>query len=136
FPTTRRNCEALDPAMSALIEDLKDRGLLDSTLVVWMGEFGRTPKFEHTVKTAGPGRGHFGRAWSTVLVGGGIQGGQVIGRTDRIGGTVEDRPVTAADFMATICQVLGIDWRKNNQGPGGRTVPLVQKGANPIRELF
>jgi len=136
FPTTRRNCEALDPAMSALVEDLEDRGLLDSTLIVWMGEFGRTPKFENSQAGRGPGRGHFGRAWTTVLMGGGIQGGQVIGRTDRIGGTVEDHPVSAADFMATICQILGIDWQKLNDGPGGRTVRLTDKGAQPIKELF
>jgi hypothetical protein len=136
FPRTRLLCEALSPAMSALIEDLKDRGLLDTTLVVWMGEFGRTPRFERTVAAAGPGRGHFGRAWSTLLLGGGIRGGQVIGRTDRIGGTVEERPVTAGDFMATICQALGINWSKNNTGPGGRTMRLVEKGASPIKELF
>lgn len=136
FPRTRTLCEALDPAMSALIEDLKDRGLLDSTLVVWMGEFGRTPKFENTTGAGGPGRGHFARAWSTVLMGGGIKGGQVIGRTDKIGGTVEDRPVTAADFMATVCEALGINSRKHNTGPGGRTVRLVDKNARPIKELL
>ncbi|MCI0359072.1 MAG: DUF1501 domain-containing protein [Planctomycetaceae bacterium] len=136
FPRTRLNCEALDPAMSALVEDLKDRDLLDSTLIVWMGEFGRTPKFENTATgRGGVGRGHFGRAWSTVLMGGGIQGGQVIGRTDNIGGTVEDRPVSAPDFMATICQILGIDWQKLNDGPGGRTVRITDKGAQPIKEL-
>jgi hypothetical protein len=136
FPRTRQLCEALDPAMSALIEDLRDRGLLDTTLVVWMGEFGRTPRFENIGGTGGVGRGHFGRAWSTVLMGGGIPGGQVIGRTDRIGGTVEDRPVTAADFMATVCEILGIDSRKLNTGPGGRTIRLVHRDARPIRELL
>jgi arylsulfatase A-like enzyme len=100
-----------------------------------MGEFGRTPKFENSAAGRGPGRGHFGRAWSTVLVGGGINGGHVIGRTDQIGGTVEERPVSAADFMATICQVLGIDWQKTNDGPGGRTVRLTDQGAQPIKEL-
>jgi uncharacterized protein (DUF1501 family) len=114
-----------------LIEDLKDRSLLDSTLVIWMGEFGRTPRINNN-----GGRDHFGRAWSTVLMGGGIKSGQVIGRTDKDGATVEDRPVKAADFMATICEILGIDWRKTNEGPGGRTVPLVDKGAKPIKELL
>jgi arylsulfatase A-like enzyme len=122
--------------MSALIEDLHERNLLDSTLVVWMGEFGRTPKFEYLAAGRGPGRGHHGRAWSSVLMGGGIQGGQVIGRTDPIGGTVEDRPVSAPDFLATICQILGIDWKKTNDGPGGRTVRLTDKGSQPIRELI
>jgi hypothetical protein len=85
---------------------------------------------------AGPGRGHFGRAWSTVLMGGGIKGGQVIGRTDKIGGTVEDRPVKAADFRATVCEILGIDSGKINEGPGGRTVRLTDKSAEPIKELL
>jgi hypothetical protein len=123
--------EVLDPAWGALIEDLKDRGLLDSTLVIWMGEFGRTPKINPN-----GGRDHFGRAWSTVLMGGGIKGGQVIGRTDKSGGTVEERPVTAPDFLATVCEILGIDSRKNNEGPGGRTVRLTDKSAKPIKELL
>jgi hypothetical protein len=131
FAGTKRTSEVLDPAWSALIEDLKDRGLLDSTLVIWMGEFGRTPKINPN-----GGRDHWGRAWSTVLMGGGIKGGQVIGRTDQNGATVEDRPVTAADFMATICQILAIDWNKRNTGPGLRTVRIVDKGAVPIKELL
>jgi uncharacterized protein (DUF1501 family) len=103
---------------------------LDTTLVIWMGEFGRTPKINGNA-----GRDHYGRAWSTVLMGGGIQGGQVIGRTDKDGAIVEDRPVKAADFMATVCQILGIDWKKNNTGPGGRTVRLVDKTAEPIQAI-
>jgi hypothetical protein len=136
FPNTRRNCEVLDPAWSALVEDLQDRGLLETTLVIWMGEFGRTPRLNAGINGSGPGRDHFGRAWSTVLMGGGIRGGQVIGRTDGIGGTVEDRPVKAADFMATICAILGLDWQKLNEGPGGRTVRLTDRSAAPIKELL
>ena len=136
FPQTKRCCEVLDPAMSALIEDLADRGLLDSTLVVWMGEFGRTPKFEYSQAGRGPGRGHYGRAWSSVLMGGGIKSGQVIGRTDDTGATVEDRPVSAADFLATICRLIGIDYQKTNDGPNGRTVRLTDKGAKPLAELL
>jgi uncharacterized protein (DUF1501 family) len=131
FAGTQRSCEVLDPAWSALIEDLTDRGLLDSTLVIWMGEFGRTPR----INPSG-GRDHYGRAWSTVLMGGGIKGGQVIGRTDANGAVVEDRPVSAADFMATICTILGIDYTKLNEGPGGRTVRLTAAGAQPITELL
>ena len=129
-PRTRQLCEALDAPWSALVEDLRDRGLLDSTLIVWMGEFGRTPRINPN-----GGRDHFARAWSTVLVGGGVRGGQVIGRTDQIGGTVEDRPVSAADFLATICQLLGIDWQKTNDGPGGRAIRITAQGAKPIKEL-
>ena len=69
-------------------------------------------------------------------MGGGIKGGQVIGKTDRIGGSVEERPVTAADFMATVCEILGIDSRRTNEGPGGRTVRLTDKSARPIKELL
>lgn len=121
----------VDPAMSSLIVDLKDRGLLDSTLVIWMGEFGRTPRIGNQ-----RGRDHYARAWSTVLMGGGIKGGQVIGRTDKAGAQVEERPVSAADFMATVCAIVGIDWKKIYEGPGGRTVPVVEKGAQPIAELL
>ncbi len=128
---TRRVSEVLDPAWASLIEDLRDRRLLDSTLVIWMGEFGRTPR----INPQG-GRDHFGRAWSTVLMGGGIRAGQVIGRTDRLGATVEERPVTAPDFMATVCEILGIDSTKTNTGPGGRTVRLVNRDARPIREVL
>jgi hypothetical protein len=128
----RKLCADLDPVMSALITDLKTRGLLDDTLVVWMGEFGRTPR--HSFK--GNGRGHHPRAWSTVLMGGGVKGGQVIGRTDKLGGTVEERPVSAADFFATICTALGIDHSKLNNTPGGRRIPLVEKEAKPIKEVL
>jgi hypothetical protein len=131
FAGTKKVSEVLDPAWSALIEDLKDRGLLDSTLVIWMGEFGRTPRINPN-----GGRDHFGRAWSTVLMGGGIKAGQVIGRTDKNGATVEDRPVSAADFMATVCEALGIDSQKTAEGPGGRTVRLTAKGAEPIKALL
>jgi len=124
----------VDPAMSTLITDLKSRGLLDSTLIVWMGEFGRTPK----INTRGPkpGRDHYPRAWTTVLAGGGIAGGQVIGRTDKEGAAVEDRSVSAIDFMATMCKVLGIDYTKQNNTSIGRPIRIAEKGATPIKELF
>src|SRR5262245_60517274 len=96
-----------------------------------MGEFGRTPRFGNQ-----GGRDHYARAWSTVLMGGGIKGGQVIGRTDKEGAQVEDRPVSAADFMATICEILGINWKRTFDGPAGRTMRLVDKGARSIEELL
>ncbi len=119
--------------MSALVTDLHQRGLLDSTLIVWMGEFGRTPRIN--ARGAKPGRDHYPRAWSTLLMGGGIQGGQVIGKTDKEGATVVERPISALDFMATVCQLLGIDWKKQNNTPIGRPIRIVDKGANPIKEL-
>jgi hypothetical protein len=121
----------VDAGMATLITDLKDRGLLDSTLVIWMGEFGRTPR----VNNLG-GRDHYARAWSTVLAGGGIKGGQVVGRTDREGAAVADRPVSVRDFMASVCRVLGIDPTRKVETPDGRPVQVVDKGANPVQELF
>jgi hypothetical protein len=124
----------VDPAMSALVNDLKERGLLDSTLVVWMGDFGRTPKINS--RGDKPGRDHYPRAWSSVMIGGGIKGGQVIGKTDKEGAVVEERPINVLDFMSTVCKVLGIDYQKQNQTPIGRPIRIVDKGANPIKELF
>lgn len=117
----------LDPAMAALVEDLNDRGLLDSTLVIWMGEFGRNPK---------NGSQHYARAWTTVLAGGGVRGGQVVGDTGRNGEDVKDRPVSPADFFATILKALGIDHTKNFTGRGGRPMPVVDKNARPVVEAF
>src|SRR5262245_3695100 len=121
----------VDRGMGALLRDLKDRGLLDTTLVVWMGEFGRTP----TVNRNG-GRDHYSRAWTTVFAGGGVKGGRVVGRTDASGATVAERPVSARDFMATVCKSLRIDHTKTVDTPGGRPVKVVEKGAAPVAELF
>lgn len=132
FPRTRMLSAQVDSGMSALIEDLRDRGLLDSTLVVWMGEFGRSPQI-----TTGGGRNHHPRAWSTVLAGGGIRGGQVVGRTDQTAATVTERPISVVDFMATICRLLSIDYTRNNLSPDGRPVRIVDdRNVTPIRELF
>jgi hypothetical protein len=124
----------VDPAMSQLVKDLHDRGLLDTTLIIWMGEFGRSPQI--TDRGGQPGRNHYPRAWSTVLFGGGIKAGQVVGKTDREGGTVVERPISALDFLATVCKVLGIDYTKQNQTPIGRPIRIVDKGATPVKELL
>jgi hypothetical protein len=134
FNRVRALSAQVDPAISALVTDLRQRGLLDSTLVVWMGEFGRTPRINR--RGAQPGRDHYPRAWSTVLLGGGIRGGQVVGRTDAEGAAVTERPVSAIDFLATVCRVLSIDYTKMNQTPVGRPIRIVERGANPIRELI
>jgi len=121
----------MDAGMATLIRDLKDRGMLDDTLVVWMGEFGRTP---------GNGNGHFCRAWSTVWAGGGIKSGQVIGKTTEggknPGGSVEERPVTAPDFVATLCLAMGIDTDQELIADGMRPMPLVDHAAKPVTELL
>jgi len=108
--------------------------MLDSTLVIWMGEFGRTPKIN--ARGAKPGRDHYPRAWSTVLFGGGIKGGQVVGKTDKEGATVVERPTSALDFLATVCSVLGIDYNRQNNTPNGRPIRIVDKGANPVKEVL
>jgi len=119
----------IDAGMATLIRDLKARGMLDDTLVVWMGEFGRSP---------GAGKDHFSKAWSSVLAGGGIRTGQVVGKTSdgkNPGSEIVDRPVTSPDFVATLCTALGIDIHKEFLAPGSRPMPLVDKSAKPITEL-
>src|SRR5581483_2062079 len=134
FERVRQLSGQVDPAMSALVRDLRDRGLLDSTLVIWMGEFGRTPRINS--RGDKPGRDHYPKAWSSVMVGGGIKGGQVIGKTDAEAATVTERPVNALDFLSTVCRVLGIDHEKQNHAPNGRPVRIVDRGANPISQLL
>ncbi|MSR32457.1 MAG: DUF1501 domain-containing protein [Gemmataceae bacterium] len=111
-----------DLAFSALVQDLETRGMLDDTLVLVMNEMGRTPRFE------GDGRGHWGHAYSNMFVGAGIQRGQVVGKTDRIGGIVTDRPVSAKDVLATIYHLAGIDPRSVLIDKLNRPVPLVHDG--------
>lgn len=127
FETVKRLCGILDPAWATLLRDLQDRGLLDSTLVVWMGEFGRTPHINGTA-----GRDHYPLAWNAVLSGGGIHGGQVIGRTTPDGATVDERPCSVPSLLATICQSLGIDPHKTNVSNIGRPIHLVDYEAQPL----
>jgi hypothetical protein len=131
FEQVKSLSQVLDPAWATLMADLEARGLLDSTLIVWMGEFGRTPKINPQM-----GRDHFPNAWSTVLAGGGIKGGQVIGKTSTDGTTIEDRPVSVPDFLATICKALGIDPAKKNLSNVGRPIRIVDKANMPIKELL
>jgi hypothetical protein len=131
FENVRKLCGVLDPAWAALLSDLEQRGLLDSTLVVWMGEFGRTPKINPD-----KGRDHFPNAWSTVLAGGGIRGGQVIGKTSPDGMRVEERAVSVPDFLSTVCRALGIDSEKQNPSNVGRPIRIVEKTAQPIKEVL
>src|SRR5262249_46039358 len=107
--TVKNLSQTVDAAWASLMHDLKDRGLLETTLIVWMGEFGRTPKFPRP-----DGRDHWPNSFSAVLAGGGIKGGQVIGDTGPDGESIKDRPVTVPEFLATICQALGIDHQKQN----------------------
>jgi hypothetical protein len=131
FDGVRQLSGVLDPAWATLMEDLKAKGLLDSTLIVWMGEFGRTPKIN-----GNKGRDHWANSWSTVLAGGGIKGGQVIGKTSADGTTVEERPVGVEDFLATVALALGIDIKKQNQSNVGRPIRIVEPTAKPIKEVL
>ncbi|VTR98413.1 hypothetical protein : Uncharacterized protein OS=Planctomyces maris DSM 8797 GN=PM8797T_09209 PE=4 SV=1: DUF1501 [Gemmata massiliana] len=125
FRRVKTLSEQVDSALSTLVTDLKERGLLDSTLIVWMGEFGRTPNIN--TRGANPGRDHFPRAWSLAMFGGGLKGGQVLGKTDKEGASVADRPTTAQDFLATVCELMGIDHTKKNETPTGRPIQIVEK---------
>jgi Protein of unknown function (DUF1501) len=121
---------ALDRALSALVADLDERGMLDSTLVVLTTEFGRTPRINTMA-----GRDHWPNAFSMVMAGGGTRGGVAIGATDKIGAAVKDRPITPPDMAATILHALGIDHETTLRTPLDRPVELVN-GGKPITELF
>jgi hypothetical protein len=130
FNRTKTLSETVDPAFAALIEDLRDRGRLERTLVIWMGEFGRTPRINPRT-----GRDHFPRAFSVALAGGGIRGGRVIGATNAAGTEVATRPVAVADLFCTFCHALGINPRKENMTPLGRPIRIVD-GGQSVGELF
>ncbi len=108
FPSMRRKLPELDKGMGTLIADLADRGLLDTTIVWWSGEFGRTPKVDWASPWNG-GRHHYGNVFSAVVAGGGFKGGQVVGSSDAKGEYVKDRPVYPADLIGTMYELLGID---------------------------
>ncbi len=120
-----------DRAYSALLEDLEQRGMLETTMVAGLAEFGRTPK----INPAG-GRDHWPQCFTCSFAGGGIKGGRVVGKSDPIGGAPADRPVAPPDLVATIFKGLGIDHAGHLPGPGGRPFPLVDIGHDPIHELF
>ncbi len=121
----------LDEALSALLVDLKDRGLLERTLVVVAGEFGRTPRIN--AHGANPGRQHWPTCFSAIIAGGGIRGGMVYGESDKIGAYVKDKPVRPQDLGATIYHALGVplDLRL---GKDGFTRPI--SSGEPILDLF
>lgn len=120
-----------DNAYSSLLEDLSRIGLLDSTLVLATGEFGRTPR----VNPAG-GRDHWPQCWTVVMAGGGVKGGQVVGSSDSIGGAPKDRPVMPSHVAATVYKCLGIPIDMELKTPQGRVVRLVDHGFDPIDELL
>ena len=124
----------LDKSLPAFLEDLSQRGLLDSTIVVIMGEFGRSP--HHNSKL---GRDHWPHCWSLLLGGGGIQGGKIVGNSDDRGGYVAERRVSIGDLFATLYKALGIDWHKEYMSPIGRPVKIANsiddETGEPVAEL-
>ncbi|OJW05532.1 MAG: hypothetical protein BGO49_02080 [Planctomycetales bacterium 71-10] len=119
----------LDQGMAALTADLASRGLLDSTLIVWMGEFGRTPRINQNA-----GRDHWPRSWSVVMGGGGMKSGQAIGATDKDGVDVSDRPIGVMDMIATMTKAMDIGVDTQYTTPRGRPMKVVD-GGKPIAEL-
>jgi hypothetical protein len=129
FNTVKRLSQRLDRSWSQLMLDLKASGLLEQTTIVWMGEFGRTPQIN-----AMGGRDHFPNAWSCVLAGGGIVGGSVVGKTSDDGLEVVDRPVSASDFLATLCRAVGVDPATENLSEDRRPVKIVE--GTPMSEIL
>jgi len=121
----------LDRAFAALLSDLKDRGLLDTTLIVWAGEFGRTPKIN-----GNKGRDHWPNAFGAVLAGGGVKGGQAVGKTTANGTAVDGKPVGIPDLLATACKVLGVDHSKENLSNADRPIRVVDKVGEPLAEVI
>jgi hypothetical protein len=130
LPSLKKLIPPVDQAFAALISDLKARGLLDQTLVIWMGEFGRSPRINLTA-----GREHYPHAFNAVLAGSGVQGGRVVGATDPLGVEIAERPITVEDLFCTFCRALDMDPRRENQSNVGRPVKVVEHGS-AVREVF
>jgi uncharacterized protein (DUF1501 family) len=129
FSTVKNLSAQLDAGWSTLMGELASRGLLERTTIIWMGEFGRTPKIN-----ARAGRDHFAAAWTCVLAGGGIRGGQAYGRTTPDGMAVADNPVSPGALLATLCAALGIDPAGQNTNEMGRPIKITD--GEPIAELL
>ena len=130
FDRTKNLAGQVDPALAGLIADLKTRGQLERTLVVWMGEFGRTPRVNPRT-----GRDHYPRVFNAAIAGGGIRGGQVIGSSTDDGSAVKDQPVTVPDLFCSICKSLKVNPAAQNISPLGRPMKIVD-GGQPIEQLF
>jgi uncharacterized protein (DUF1501 family) len=130
FETHQELVPELDHVMAALLDDLESRGLLESTLVITLAEFGRTPEINPSL-----GRDHFASAWSATLSGAGIRGGSVFGKTDPNGRSVVEGEIGPAELFATIYQALGIDHQKHYR-VGARPVPLTEPGTEPVQEML
>ena len=128
--TLKKLIPPVDQGTAALLADLKTRGLLDKTLVIWMGEFGRMPLIGPTA-----GREHYPQTFNVALAGAGVKGGRIIGATNKDGVEVTERPVTIPDLFCTFCQALGINPREENQSNVGRPIKIVETG-KAVAEVF
>lgn len=131
FQAMRRKLPEMDKGMATLLQDLSDRGLLDSTILWWSGEFGRTPKVQWEAPWNG-GRGHYGKVFSTVVAGGGFKGGRVLGASDAKGEEVKERPVYPVDLIASMYELLGIDPDAKMPHPQGLTVRVTPSAADGV----
>jgi len=131
FQAMRRKLPELDKGMATLLEDLAERGLLDSTIVWWSGEFGRTPRVQWEAPWNG-GRGHYGKVFCAVLAGGGFKGGQVVGASDDKGETVKQRPVYPCDVIGSIYELMGINPDATLPHPQGLTARLTPSSADDV----
>jgi len=123
FQTMRRKLPEMDKGMATLLQDLADHGLLESTIVWWSGEFGRTPRVQWEPPWSG-GRGHYGKVFSAVVAGGGFKGGRVVGASDAKGETVKERPVYPGDLIGSMYELLGIDPEGTLPHPQGLSVRI------------
>ena len=130
FEQTANLLNVVDPAFATLVSDLDNRDLLDDTIVLWLGEFGRTPTINEN-----EGRDHFPNGWSAVIAGGGVTGGRAIGATNEDGTSVLERPVSVPDLFASLCFALGIDYNNQNYSRAGRPIRVVNNGS-VVKELF
>lgn len=131
FPTLKdTKLPTLDQGMSALVEDLEQRGILKDTVIIWMGEFSRTPRINDNT-----GRDHWARSWSVVVGGAGMNGGIAVGKTSDDGTSVESEPYTSQDVMASVCKALGISLDTTFTSNSGRPMKIANSG-KIIKELF
>jgi uncharacterized protein (DUF1501 family) len=130
LPSLKKLIPPVDQGTAALLTDLRQRGLLEKTLVIWMGEFGRTPRINLTA-----GRDHFPKAFNMALAGCGVKGGRVIGATNKLGTEVVERPILVQDLFCTFCRALGINPRRENQSNVGRPIKIVEDG-EAVKEVF
>jgi uncharacterized protein (DUF1501 family) len=132
FQAMRRQLPQMDKGMATLLQDLSDHGLLDSTIVWWSTEFGRTPKVQNESPWNG-GRGHYGKVFSEVLAGGGFKGGRVIGASDARGEEVQERPVYPVDLIGSMYELLGIDGNAKLPNPQGLDLRVLPTAADGVK---